>query len=150
MTTSTPQNRSAARLMLIAAEEHVETNPEFAPGGGLTHCNAFAQRVCNKMGASIPLVLANAQHAYLLDASPKGAAWERTDAHTAQAMADTGCLAVASWANPIPDGHGHIAILVPSLGEEGVWVAAAGAKNFTRTLIQHSFGVIAPDYFVHA
>ena len=149
MTTSTLRNRSAARLMLIVAEEHVETNPEFVPGGGLTHCNAFAQRIATKMDVAIPLVLANQQHEYLMDASPKGAPWERTDAHTAQAMADQGCLAVASWVNPIEGAHGHIAILVPSMGEEGVWVAAAGAKNFTRTLIQHSFGVIAPDYFVH-
>lgn len=166
MITSTPQNRSAARLLLLVAEEHVETNPLFVSGNGLTHCNSFATRITTKMGVPLPLELANAQHAWLkaqtvpltpifgvrdprfpLGSMPVG--WEAAEAHTAQAMADQGCLAIASWANPIPEGHGHIGILVPSLGEPGVWVAAAGRQNFTRTLIQHSFGPIAPDYFVH-
>lgn len=157
MISSTPQNRSAARLVLLVAEEHVETNPAFVPANGLTHCNAFAARIAVKMGVPLPLLLANAQHQWLVEQAAKSAprasglpvGWEKVDAHTAQAMADQGCLAVASWANPIEGGHGHIAPLMPSLGEPGVWAAQAGRLNFTRELLQRGFGAISPDFFVH-
>ena len=154
MITSTTADRSPARLALLVASEHVETNPLYVPANGLTHCNAFVAAVCARMAAAIPLILANAQHEYLEGPAGQAAGWEKVDAHTAQSLADQGALAVASWANPVinPDGshgHGHIAILMPSLGEDGVWVAQAGARNFTRDLIQHGFGPIAPSYFIH-
>ncbi len=162
MIASTPSNRSAARLVLLVTQERVESNPEFVPANGLTHCNLFVRRVSLRMGAAIPLVLANQQNEWLKEqaalSSPRASGlevgWERTDAHTAQAMADQGCLAVASWFNPVKDeqgnfGHGHIGILMPSLGESGVWLAQAGRTNFTRELLQRGFGAIAPDYFVH-
>lgn len=158
MITSTPQNRSAARLALIVSGFRVETAERYkrrdVTGDGVpeTFCNFFAADVCLAMGASIPPVKANAQHEWLT-ACAKGTGpapgWEQTDAHTAQAMADQGCLAIASWANPIPAGHGHIAVLMPSLGEPGVWAAQAGAINFTRELLQRGFGSFTPDYFVH-
>lgn len=154
MITSTPANRSPARLALLVAEEHVETNPDFIPAHGLTHCNAFAARIATKMGAVLPLALANAQHDWLTSAAGQAAGWERSDAVEAQTLADQGALAVASWRNPVmvgdDPGHGHIGVLMPSLGEPGVWTAQAGARNFTRDLIQHGFGPIAPDFFVHA
>lgn len=159
MITSTPQNRSAARLALLVSTMRVETAEKYrrrdVTGDGIpeTWCNVFAADVCERMGAPIPLVKANDQHAWLLNEVGPGnftpPHWERCDAHTAQAMADQGCLAVASWANPVAGGHGHIAILMPSLGEPGVWAAQAGAVNFTRELLQRGFGAIAPDYFVH-
>lgn len=163
MISSTPQNRSAARLVLLVAEEHVETNPAFVrhdidgDGKNETFCNAFAARIAVKMGVPLPLLLANAQHQWLVEQAAKSAprasglpvGWEKVDAHTAQAMADQGCFAVASWANPIEGGHGHIAPLMPSLGEPGVWAAQAGRLNFTRELLQRGFGAIAPDFFVY-
>jgi hypothetical protein len=158
MITSTPGNRHPARLALLVAEEHLETNPEFVPANGFTHCNAAATRISTKMGAPIPAMLANAQHEWLGSAAGQAAGFEKSDAVEAQRLADQGALVVASWFNPTKwkdehgvehDGHGHIAIGMPSLGEPGIWVAAAGQANFTRTQIQHSFGPIAPDWFVH-
>lgn len=166
MTTSTPSNRSAARLVLLVAQERVETNPSYVrrdvTGDGIleTWCNLFAANVSARMGAPLPLgKRANELHAWLVAQAAARASgvvvgWEKTDAHTAQAMADQGCLAIAAWANPMrnADGSpqsGHIAILMPSLGESGVWCAQAGKLNFTRELLQRGFGAISPDMFVH-
>ncbi len=146
--------RSAAFLDSVLDAQHVETNPLYVPADGKTHCNLFARNVSVLMGAPIPLALANEQHAWLdaqqyrSDVVPP-AGWQRSNAVDAQKAADRGELALASWANPVPGGHGHIVVLRPSRGEPGVWCCAAGAHNFNRTLLQHSFGPIAPDYFVH-
>ena len=152
MITSTPQNRSAARLALLVAEERVETNYLYMPADGQTHCNQFVAAVCSLMGAPLPPgLLANEQWTWLSGQVFGGAPsqWGLVDAHTAQNKADQGELVVASWRNPDASGHGHVAIGMPSLGESGTWIAAAGSRNFTRTLMQNSFGMHVPDWFVH-
>lgn len=158
--TSTPQNRSATRLMAIVAEHlhrgHARYLPRDVTGDGVdeTWCNIFVQDVCEAMGAPMPrhrranelfdwLVIQGA----LTVAAQTPVGWEKSDAHAGMAMAEQGCLAVAAWKNPT--GSGHMAILVPSLGEPGVWAAQAGRLCFTRELLQRGFGAIAPDVFVH-
>ena len=66
----------------------------------------------------------------------------------AQGMADTGQLAIAVWTNP-DGGPGHIAVLVPSLGEAGTWIAQAGFTNFTRGLLVKGFGNKQPLFYAH-
>lgn len=157
--TSNAQNRSGTRLMAIVAEHLYRGHARYAPrdvtgdGHPETWCNLFAQDVCEAMGIELPRhTQANELHAWLLREVGPGSFtpphWERSDAHTGMAMAEQGCLALASWANPT-GGSGHLAILVPSLGEPGVWCAQAGRICFTRELLQRGFGPIAPTVFVH-
>jgi len=155
---STLQNRSATRLMAIVAEHlhrgHARYTPRDVTGDGIdeTWCNLFAQDVAEAMGVQLPRnTRANDLHAWLAGPATHSAwsAWEKSDAHTGMAMAEQGCLAVAAWANPIAARSGHISVLVPSLGEPGVWSAQAGRVLFTRELLQRGFGAVAPDIFVH-
>lgn len=155
--TSSPQNRSATRLMAIVAEHLYRGHARYAPrdvtgdGKPETFCNLFAQDVCEAMGVELPRnARANELHAWLAGPATCSArsGWERADAHAGMAMAEQGCLALAVWPHPA-GGSGHMAILVPSLGEPGVWCAQAGRVNFTRELLQRGFGPIAPSVFVH-
>jgi hypothetical protein len=155
MISSTPLNRSAARLVLLVAEERVETNHRYVPHNGLTYCNSFAAAVCARMGCPIPNKLANDLHEWFSSHLAQALGWESSTAEEAQRLADQGAQAVASWRNQGVDEHGaprhgHIAIVMPSLGEPGIWVAAAGANNATRTLLERQFGKRVPDFFVHA
>lgn len=151
-------DRNPQHLLRLVEQFRVETAPRYARDGSKTRCNLFVADVTAALGCPVPLLWlvgdkwteqnANALHAWL-----KGPAtnhgWERSDAHTAQRMADEGQVAIASWANPIPAEPGHLALLKPSFGQPGVWTAQAGAVNFTHDHIQRGFGAIAPDYFVH-
>ncbi len=143
--------------MAIVAEHlcrgHARYTPHDVTGDGIddTFCNVLAQDVAEAMGILLPRHMrANELHAWLLGAGNAyalGTLWEKSDAHTGMAMADQGCLAIASYANPL--GPGHMSVFVPSLGEAGVWTAQAGRLLFTRELLQRGFGAIAPDVFVH-
>lgn len=158
--TSNAQNRSASRLLAMAGEHLYRGHARYAPhdvtgdGKPETFCNVFAQDMAEAMGVLLPRNMrANELRAWLLGAGVKnswalGTLWERSDAHAGMAMAEQGCFAVASWANPT-GGPGHIAVLMPSLGEAGVWAAQAGAVCFVRELLQRGFGQIAPDIFCH-
>ena len=144
--------------MAIVAEHlhrgHARYTPRDVTGDGSpeTWCNLLAQDVCEAMGVYLPRNMrANGLHEWLAADGSQGAEgslWESSDAHTGMAMADQGCLALASWANPT-GGPGHLAVFVPSLGEPGAWCAQAGRLNFTRELLQRGFGAIAPSVFVH-
>lgn len=152
---STTDNRDPTRLALLVASEHVETNPLYVPGGGLTHCNSFARAVAARMNVPLPDALANVLNGWLkVQAANPATGWEKLDAFTAQRRADAGKLVLGSWFNPIinADGspaHGHIVVIMPSLGEPGVWSAQAGLVNYTRDHLERGFGAIAPDFFAH-
>lgn len=155
--TSSAGNRSATRLMAIVAEHfyrgHARYTPRDVTGDGVaeTWCNLLAQDVCEAMGVQLPRnTRANQLHEWLTKRTLVGdfTQWKRSDTHTGMAMAEQGCVALAAWANPT-GGPGHLALLVPSLGEPGVWCAQAGRSNFTREPLQRGFGAIAPDVFVH-
>lgn len=165
VTTSTLQNRNATRLMAIVAEHLFRgsfgrVDPQGKPTGRYlphdfdgqpgdeTACNLFVQDVAEAMGVEVPRnKRANDLRAWFETVAAIAAGWEKSDAHTGMAMAEQGCLAVASWSNP--NGPGHLSVFVPSLGENGVWSAQAGRVCFTRDLLQRGFGAIAPDIFVH-
>lgn len=154
--TSTRLNRSAARLAFVVAQFLVEVAPRYqrrdvtGDGSPETFCNFFVREVLRALGVQVPEGLrANALHAWLAQQASLGVTpgWERVPQHVAQRAADEGMVVVAAWPNP--SGPGHMAVLVPSLGEAGVWVAQAGLTNFTRGLLQHGFGSVQPDFFVH-
>ena len=150
-------NRSAARLVAIVAqfcvEHEVRWQPRDLTGDGKpeTFCNVFAYDVAQAMGVPLPRARANDLYDFLMDEATDHATipprWELVDAHVAQRCADEGQLVFAAWKNP--GGPGHIAVLLPSLGEPGVWIAQAGRVNFGRGRLENGFGTLSPSFFVH-
>lgn len=163
--TSTRENRDPSRLLAIIAEHHFrgshghiwkDGNPvgRYTPydvdgkPGDETWCNLFAQDVSEAMSVMIPrYTRANELVAWLGTPTAATFAWETVPAHVAQRMADEGQLALVGWVNP--SGPGHIAVLVPSLGEAGTFIAQAGGVRFTRGTVAQGFGGRAVTYFAH-
>lgn len=141
-------------LELAIAALKVETNPRYrrrdVTGDGVpeTWCNHFAHDVAKSLGIGLPLRLANAQHAWLKSDTAKMLDWRQASAEEAQAAADRGEFVVAVWTNPA-GAHGHIAVVVPSKGQPGVWIAQAGASNFGREPLALGFGRLVPEFFAH-
>lgn len=159
---STRDSRDPTRLMAIIAEHHLRGHARYTPrdvtGDGVneTWCNLFVQDVSEAMSVMVPRQMRANQLVQWLaqDAAPFD--WEclsletQSDedaAHVAQAMADQGQLALAGWVNPA--GPGHLAVVVPSLGEPGVWIAQAGRTNFTRAPLAQGFGGRIVTFFGH-
>lgn len=152
---STPQDRSPERLMAIIAEHHhrgvarYQSRDVTGDSSPETFCNLFAQDVAEAMGAPLPRrMLANATVAWLDAESIRDASeWCAVDAHAAQGAADAGEVALAGWVNP--SGPGHLAVLVPSLGDAGTWIAQAGRHNFTRAPLLSGFGTLPVRFWIH-
>ena len=106
------------------------------------------------MGAEIPHwwqgreLNANATNDWL---HQHGAAhgWRRVSAAEAQAYANQGKPAVASWKNP--GGIGHIGMIRPGeITSGGPALAQAGSSNFNRGHVADGFGNRPVEYWVHA
>ena len=89
--------------------------------------------------------VANAGAAF--DWETLGSSGEEGASHIAQRMADEGQLVLVGWVNPA--GPGHLAVVVPSLDEDGVFIAQAGRVNFTRGTVAQGFGGRVVTYFAH-
>lgn len=150
---STEADRSAVRLMAIIAEHHHRGFARYAPrdvtgdGRPESWCNVFAQDVAEAMGVPLPRNTRANELAQWLATLGSQSGWVKVSERVAQIAADTGALALASTVNP--SGPGHLAVLVPSLGEPGIWVAQAGRINFTRRSVKAGFGELEPTYFAH-
>lgn len=153
---STLQDRSAVRLAFVVAQFQLETafrwkkrDVDGRPGEE-TFCNFAAVAITTAMSVPLPQLRANEIALWLEGQSvDPHSGWEQVDEHTAQRMADEGQVAVAVWQNPQPGKPGHIAVLVPSLEEDGTWIAQAGVKNFTRGKLEAGFGPFKPLFYAH-
>jgi hypothetical protein len=147
---STRLDRTPARLLAIIAEHHHRGFYRYTPrdvtgdGKSETWCNVFAQDVAEAMGAPLPRHMRANELLPWLAGSPE---WKAANAVDAMQAADRGELALGCWQNP--KGPGHVAVLVPSLGDQGVWLAQAGASNFTRGTLAQGFGVLPVSFFTH-
>jgi hypothetical protein len=117
-----------------------------------THCSAFVAAAALKLGVYIlrppehaTLMLANAQNDWLNNASATQG-WERLATRAeAQSRANLGWLVVASYKNPDPAKHGHIAIVRPSAKTwdavlaDGPQIIQAGSTNYNSTTLQVGF-----------
>lgn len=161
---STRESRDPVRLMAIIAEHSFrgafgQIDPQgkhtgrYLPHdfdgkvGDETACNVFAQDVCEAMGVMLPRNSRANDLVRWLELDSKQWDWEAVPAHVAQRMADEGQLALVVWHNPA--GPGHIAVLVPSLGEPDYFCAQAGRVNFTRGTVSQGFGGRVVSYFAH-
>lgn len=144
-------NRSREELIATVNRFDVERNylPQEVPATHqkFTHCNAFASDIAAALGCPVPLVLANDQHLWLTKHGAENG-WASCSSITAQEAANKGCPSLATWVNST--GHGHIALVVPSpKGEAGVWIAQAGAANFSCGHLSRGFGALPVSFWRH-
>lgn len=163
--------RSADNLTVMVALAEVETAERYrkrdltGDDRPETFCNIFVSDVTRWIGAEIPHDLPETRvtehgdritihrwqdvraNAEWLRAGNGG--WRACSAAEASEAAEHGRPAVVLW-DPPARAHGHIALLVPSRGEGGVWIAQAGATNFSRGRLVRGFGNAAPlEWFCH-
>jgi hypothetical protein len=156
--------RSPDLLKQIVAQFDLDHAQRYQPqdlngdGHPETLCNVAAIDLTTALGAPLPRTwpdgkawreqTANSLHDWLTYSGPSRG-WEAVDAHIAQRMADTGQIAIVAYRNPHPEESGHIALLVPSEGQPGVWIAQAGARCFSRGPLAQGFGDLPIVYFGH-
>jgi len=164
---ATPLQRSPETLMAVVAQFGVSYRQRYQPrrdeqGRLLTYCNVFASDVTDALGAPIPHWVdaagapcevgkgselgANATCQWL-DVHGSLYGWQRLEsAEQAAALAQLGRPTVACWHNPEPGHSGHIAVVVPPMGDDqGLHVAQAGLHNFSYGSLAQGFGPVAPQ-----
>lgn len=155
--------RSAAVLVSVVEQFHVETCRRYAPGGGMTWCNVFVWDATRALGAELPHwvaadgrpckpgagseLSANALAGWLQQHGPR-LGWRPATHEQARHTASHGCPTVAIWPNP--HGHGHVAIVLPSPGGAPLRIAQAGARNFSTGTLEQGFGARDVDFWFHA
>jgi hypothetical protein len=89
-------------------------NGDLMPMDGVTHCNQFINYVCSGLGyEDFTGMLANEMVKFMSD--PKNG-WISVSDDVAQAHANSGVIVIAGWSNP--EGHGHVALVLPGILEK--------------------------------
>lgn len=143
---STPDARSAAQLDAVLAQFHVESNPRYRPGGGVTWCNIFTWDWSLAMGAEIPHWVDGKETTANILAGWLAAHWTEHGPRDAQGEANAGRPCVAVAVNRA--GPGHIAPVRPGEWKAGgPWVCNVGARNVERSLTAARFGRLEPRFY---
>lgn len=167
-------HRSPELLEQVVAQFRLDRPGRYTPrdvsgdGKDETFCNVFVSDATQALGCPIPHVGLRSitckacgavapgwgerrvleTRAWLIYEGPRHG-WEKLpDGHVAQAMADTGQVAVTLHQGATA-AHGHIALLVPSRGQPGVWIAQAGRSVFPRGTLESGFGALPVEYWGH-
>lgn len=140
--TSKPGARSNVALINVVSQFDVATAKRYRWEPGKTYCNVFARDVMAAMGCPLPELLANDIYDWLAGQSE----WRKVDADGAKVAADFGhpVLAVKKG-----EPHGHVAVLMPSMGKAGLWIAQAGKDNLAYAGIRRGFGPAMPEFWRH-
>jgi hypothetical protein len=120
--------------------------------GRHTHCSAFVAAAAERVGIYIlrppehsPVLLANAQNAWLHEDGADEGWRELPNAEAAQAAANDGELVLASYLSRRPDTPGHIAIVRPAarsaeaIAADGPLVIQAGTVNSSAISLREGF-----------
>lgn len=168
--------RSPSLYLAIIEGLHVTTSQKYHSGfliPGATWCNRFVSDATAALGCAVPFMLANEMVEKYLAGDGKRDGWAeltpvgaQSASSIAAADAKLGLPVVAGYVNlhcavcgklleahvgvdhPFKDGHGHVAMVVPS-EKPGTWIAQAGAMNYDLAPISWGFGAIEPRFFVH-
>lgn len=93
--------------MLLDAIHLPLCRPEYQPGGGLTHCNAFVDEVCQTLGwKGFHGLLAN----QIVDLMGSSDQWSEIGMNQCQILANAGSLVIAGLK---ADPHGHVNVICP-------------------------------------
>lgn len=122
----------------------VEHNFAFTARDNSTFCNCYTSAFYAARGIRLPPLKANEQKVFL----GTSAEWTKCAIDEAVTRVNAGGDVVACI-TLIP--HGHITPLVESPPEDpmGVYVSAAGARNFVRCKLAASFGPYSPVFYFH-
>lgn len=161
--------RGRQNYLDVISSLRVETDQVYAPGhlgDGLTWCNLFLHDATKALSCAVPFLKANKQVEWLASIEGAGEGWWELTAEicpkgielAAMIRANSGFPTVAVWANPIPERHGHVAMVVPPKAPNPVpstkpitlYIAQAGAHNFENVPLARGFGTYAPRLFTHA
>lgn len=150
-------------LERIVRQFEVERSPRYkvedvnGDGRSETWCNLFVSDVTAALGCPVPRVLTKAGSFRWFRADDQcewfrrdGYAvhgWQQVDASVARMKAQTGNPVVACWRSLSVHTPSHVAIVMPSHGAPGVWIAQAGGSNFSRGPLESGFGKLSPVYF---
>jgi hypothetical protein len=152
---ATPLNEKAKANLATLDKVFDQYKEKYAPKDGKTYCNFYASLATAELGHKVPQKLANIQNAWLLNEG-KAAGWKEVTAEEAQKQANEGKIVVASWKNPDPAKHGHIAVVRPYADkpfekEKGPRITQFGAKNLKEAFCSDTFGKRLPDtkFFAH-
>ncbi|MDX2014176.1 MAG: hypothetical protein SFW67_28515 [Myxococcaceae bacterium] len=116
-----------------------------------TFCNVFTCDYAHGMRVTLPRLLANDLFRWLHAPESGGAAgWAQVLEAEAQRLANLGCPVVAVWRNPHPHKPGHIAPVVPNLGEPFTSCSNVGKRNLLRCRLVDAFGNVTPHFFANA
>ncbi len=144
--------RSREHYLAAIASLDVENDPVYSRGHlgqGLTWCNLFVHNATKLLECTVPMVIANLQCAWLATPSGSMFGWSQCEKNDAVVRANLGFPTIAGWVNPKPDGHGHIAMVVPAIAGVGLFIAQAGAFNFNNVPLNRGFGNLVPRFFTH-
>jgi hypothetical protein len=115
-----------------------------------TFCNFFVRDVLDQFGVRLPRPMrANQTIEWLASSEGRAQGWVSLgeDRVAAQRAVDVeGMLVVACWFSRGAE-PGHVALVLPSLGEPGTWVAQAGGTNFSRGRLERAFGDRVVSFF---
>lgn len=146
--------RSPAALLGVVSALFVDTAPRYkrrditGDGAPETFCNVFVRDFCDAMGVRLPRPMrANDIISWLTEEHLRGD-WSTVDEAAAVAAADAGKVVIAGWYNR-NGGSGHLAVVLPSLGEPGVHIAQAGVTNFSRGKLASGFGTKPVTFWAH-
>jgi hypothetical protein len=136
-------------------ETGVPDNPNATIDIG-SHCSAFVASVCKQKGIYIlrppahdTELLANAQYNWLHSADAIKKGWKQISQNrmeTAQRLADSGVIVVATFKNQNPKWSGHIAFVIPaeittdSIAASGPMMIQAGRINSNSIPLKKGFG----------
>ena len=154
--TSDASNRDAVRLVLVVAQFglDLEGHPRYGrrditgDDKDETFCNIFLRDYCAAMGTPVEGLLANNQIDWLGSPAAKTRGWAEVSQHAAQGCADEGFPVVVGWHSG-GSGPGHVAVMMPSLGERLPHIAQAGRTCFSWRPLTAGFGARPVRYFAH-
>jgi hypothetical protein len=155
--TSCPHCRSQDRYREVLSQFNVKTNPRYtarpdAQGRLQTYCNIFVADATKALGCEIDHwwlgkeLNANAVHDWL-EKIGSSYGWIVCDGYRAVLAATQGHPAVVVWKNP-QGGSGHVAMVLPSTGQE-IRIAQAGRNNLFDAPLKDGFGNVAPLKFYY-
>lgn len=151
---SAPSTRSRELLEQVVAQFAVEACPRYqrrditGDGKAETFCNAYVRDVLQALTAPVPWgLLANQLVTWLESPEGRGRGWATVSAHAAHGLANEGFPVVAGWRNE--GGTGHVAVVMPSHDQAGLFIAQAGRVNFSLGPLARGFGSAVPLFFAH-
>lgn len=136
---------SAVAALEVEAADKYRKRDITGDGQPETFCNVFIHDVTSVLGCPVPLLLANEQIAWLAEQST----WTPVSTLEAESAVRQGEAVVVGY--DAKRGHGHIALGVPAkYGETGLWIAQAGASNFSCGRLEWGFGHLPVTFWRHA